>query len=111
MLVGVCDAPVVLFLEFVLHRVRRGIAALPEGLDEIVALFVVGELPEGGALFVGDNPAHVFVQPLFVGLAYFLLESLLVLFLLLFADRTLKRIGFLIPLPLRGYGSGLIGVA
>ena len=40
MLVGVGDAAVVLFLELVLDGVRRGIAAQPELLDELLALFV-----------------------------------------------------------------------
>ena len=68
-LVGVSDALVVLFLIFVLFGVRRGIAALPEGFDEVVALLVVGELFEGGALFVGDDADDVFFQPLLIGLA------------------------------------------
>ena len=41
MLVGVSDAPVVLFAELVLWRVRIGVAAQPEVLDECVALLVV----------------------------------------------------------------------
>jgi len=39
-LVGVSDAPVVLFLEGIFRRIRIGIAALPELLDELLALFV-----------------------------------------------------------------------
>ncbi len=85
MLVGVGDALVVLFLIFVLFGVRSGVAALPEGFDEVVALFVVRELLEGGALFVGDDVDDVFVQPLLVGLADFLLEGALVLLALLLA--------------------------
>ena len=78
MLVGVGDAPVVLFLELVLDGVGRGIAALPECFNELVAFFVVGELLESRALFVGDDPAHVLVEPLLVGARNFLLEPLLV---------------------------------
>ena len=88
-LVGVLDAPIVLFLELVLFGVRSGIAALPEGFDELVALFVVGELLERLALFVRDNVDDVFVEPFLVGLAQFLLQCFGVLFLLLFADWTL----------------------
>jgi putative intracellular protease/amidase len=46
-LVGVCDAPVVLFAELVLRRIRIGIAAQPELLDEGVALFIVAQALEG----------------------------------------------------------------
>ena len=42
-LVGVGDAAVVLFAEFVVRRVGIGVAAQPELLDEGVALFVVAE--------------------------------------------------------------------
>ncbi len=66
MLVGVGNALVVLFLIFVLFGVGSGIAALPEGFDEIVAFFVVGELLESGALFVGDDPDYVLFQPLLI---------------------------------------------
>ena len=66
MLVGVGDALVVLFFIFVLFGVGSGIAALPEGLDKIVAFLVVRELLEGGALFVGDDPDDVLFQPLLV---------------------------------------------
>ncbi len=40
MLVGVSDAAVVLFLELVLDGIRGGIAAQPELLDELLALFI-----------------------------------------------------------------------
>jgi len=40
-LVGVGDALVVLFLIFVLFGIGSGVAALPERLNEVVALFVV----------------------------------------------------------------------
>ena len=68
-LVGVSDALVVLFLVFVLFGVRRGIAALPEGFNEVVALLVVGELLERRALFVGDDPDDVLFQPLLISFA------------------------------------------
>src|ERR1700756_2106822 len=72
MLGGVGDALVVLFFEFVFFGVRRGIATLPEGLNKVVALFVVRELLKGGSLFIRDDVGDVLVQPLFVGLAQLL---------------------------------------
>ena len=92
-LVGICDTPVVLFFKLVLFGVRRGIAALPESFNELVALFVVRELHEGGFFFVGDNPAHVLVQPLLIRLAQLNLERLGVGLPLFFGDLTLQRIG------------------
>src|SRR5208283_1184083 len=91
-LVGISDAPVVLFFKLVLVGVGRGIAALPEGLDELVALLVVRKLHEGGSFFVRDNPAYVLVQPLPIGLAQLNLECLGVGFPLLFRDRALEWI-------------------
>src|SRR5205809_52811 len=66
MLIGVRDAAVVFVFELVVFAVRIGIAPLPERLDKLVALFVVRELHESFALFVADDPAHVFVEPLAV---------------------------------------------
>src|ERR1039458_7106871 len=48
MFVGIGNAAVVLFLEFVLRRVRSRVAAQPELFDKLVTLLVVGELFEGG---------------------------------------------------------------
>src|SRR5207245_566609 len=93
MLVRVRDAPIMLFLKFVLQRVGRGIAAQPELLDEIVALFVVRELLEGVALFIGDDPAHILIEPFLIGLAQLGLERFIVPLLLLFRDRSLQWIG------------------
>src|SRR5205807_3128244 len=58
MFVRVCDPTVMLFLEFVLHRVRGRIASEPEALDKVVPLFIVRQLLERGAFLVGDDPAH-----------------------------------------------------
>ena len=69
MLVRIGNALVMFFLEFVLFGVRRGIAALPEGFNKVIALFVVGQLLEGRAFFIGDDVGDVFVQPLLVRLA------------------------------------------
>ena len=66
MLVGVRDAPVVLFLELVFFGVGRGIAAQPELLDELLALFVGAQALERCPLLVGDDVGDVFVQPLLI---------------------------------------------
>src|SRR5581483_10186552 len=101
-LVGVLDPAIVLVLEFVVFAVRIGIAALPEGLDELVALFIIRELHEGFALVVGNDPAHVFVQPLAVLSSQFALQRLGIFLLSLFVKRTFKRIGRIVV--------GLLGV-
>ena len=111
MLVGIGDAAVVLFFELVLFRIGRGIAAQPELLDELVALFVVGELGEGGALFIGDDVAHVLVEPFLVGLADLLLQRLFVGAALLFGKRLGERIHFRLSffLALGGLRLAVIG--
>src|SRR5438067_3660595 len=83
---GISDAAIVLFLKFVLHGVRRGVAAKPKLFNELVALFIVGELLEGGHFFVADDPADIILQPLLVGIANFLLEILGVSLLLFRRD-------------------------
>ena len=55
---------------------------LYEPLDELVALLVVGELLEGVALFIGDDPAHVLVEPLLIDLAQLGLKGFVVPLLL-----------------------------
>src|SRR5947209_930864 len=95
MFVRVSDTAIVLFLVFVFYGVRSGIAAQPELFDELVTLFIVGELLEGCKLFTGDDPFHVIVEPLLVSLADFLLEVLRVLLLLFRRDLTLQWINFL----------------
>jgi hypothetical protein len=61
--IGVGDAPVVLFLEFVLEGIGSGITSLPESFNELVAFFVVGELLEGGTLFGSNDVGDVLIQP------------------------------------------------
>ena len=119
MLIGVGDALVVLVFVFVLDGIRRGVAAQPELLDEIVALFVVAEALEGIALFIGDDVDDVFVQPLLVDLAAnFTVESLSVFLPLLVVDGTLERINagifwrnlgliLILVVSLRAVGRGL----
>ena len=67
--VGISDARVVLFFELVFYRIWRWVATLPEAFDELVPFFVIRKLLECRALFVADNPTHIFIQPLLVGLA------------------------------------------
>ena len=97
MLVGVGDAPVVLFLEFVFFRVRSGIAPLPEVLDELVALRIGGQLLEGRHLFIGDDPAHVLIEPALVILGFFFQCGFALLF---FGDGALERVLRLVLLRL-----------
>src|SRR5271169_1593461 len=104
MLVGVGNALVVLFLIFVLFGIGGWVAALPEGFNKIVALFVVGELLKSGALFVGDDPDDVLFQPLFVGLAQFLFERTLIFLSLFLIGRTFEGIDRVGGLSLRWAG-------
>ena len=69
MFVRVCHTPVVFFLEFVFDCVGSRVAALPEGFDELVALFVIRKQLEGFLFLVRDNPADVFVEPFLISLA------------------------------------------
>src|SRR4051794_3660624 len=92
MLVGIGDTLVVFFFEFVLFGIRRRIAALPEGFNEVVALLIIGELLKGSAFFVSNDVGDVLVQPLLVGLAQFLFKGAGILFALFFVSGTLERI-------------------
>jgi len=92
MLIGIGDTPVVLFLVLVLFGVRRGIAALPERFNKVVAFLVVRILLEGGSFLVGDDPDYVLIQPLLVDLGELDLERSLLLFLLLFIGLALEGI-------------------
>ena len=94
--VGVGNAAVVLFLEFILRRVRSWIAAQPELLDKLVPLFVVGKLFKGGHFFRSDDVNHVLVEPLLIGGTQLLLQGLGIGLLLLRRQRPLQRIGLLV---------------
>src|SRR5258705_2311899 len=61
-LVGVGDAVVVLGPVGV-GCGARGVAALPELLDEVVTLCVASELQEGRTLLRRDEPADVLIEP------------------------------------------------
>src|SRR5271165_1427019 len=65
-LVCVLNAAVMLVFELVVFAVGIGVAAVPEGFDELLALLFVGELHERLTFFVGDDPTYVLVQPLLV---------------------------------------------
>ena len=97
-LVGVGDATIVLFAEFVLRRILVGVATQPEVLDESVALLVVAERPERLALLVGNDVAHILLQPRLVGPLQFLAYRLLSGKLRLVGALSLERINFLILL-------------
>ena len=75
MLVGVGNTPIVLFLVFVLFRIRSGVPALPESFDEIIALFIVGKLFEGSPFLIGNDPDNILIQPLLVSLAKLYIQS------------------------------------
>src|SRR5262252_7825836 len=72
MLVRIGEAAIVFFLELVLRCIRCGIAPLPEVFNETVALRVVAQLLERRELFIGDDPAHILIQPLLVDFAHLL---------------------------------------
>ena len=63
MLVGVCDAAIVFFLEVVVGQIRVAAAAQPELLDELLAFFVRFQLEKGAALFRRNDVDDVLVQP------------------------------------------------
>src|SRR5258708_1045489 len=99
-LVGVRNAPVVFFLVLVLFGVGRGIAALPECFDKVVALLVVRELFKRSSFFVGDDPDDILVEPFLVSLAEFDLQRSFLLFFLLLVGRALEGIDLIAGLRL-----------
>src|ERR1700722_461605 len=101
MLVGISNAAVMFFLVFVLFGVRSWVAPLPECFDKVIALFVIRKLLECRALFIGNDPNHILVQPLLVTLAEFDGQSLLLRFLLFLCRFPLQGIHFIGGLGLR----------
>ena len=77
MLVRVSDAAVIFLFEFVLRAAGAGIAALPKSLDELLALVVGAQLPEGRPLFGGDDVRNLFVKPLLVRTLHLFPDGLL----------------------------------
>src|SRR4029077_5896236 len=99
-LIGVCNAPVMFLFVLVFRGVRSRIAALPEAFDELISFRVRGQLLKGGKLFIGDDPADVFIQPFLVDAAqFFALRALVVFF-----SRTFQRVLLRIRLGLAGRG-------
>ena len=103
MLVGIGDAPVVLFAKLVFRGIGIGVAAQPEVLNKRFALLVVAQAHERLALFVGNDVGHFLVQPGLIGPLQLLPQSLLRLVPLLVAELAIERIGLLI-LILAGAG-------
>ena len=66
MLVRVFNAAIVFVLEFIIFAIRIRIAPLPESLDVLVALFIIGELHERLAFIISDDPAHILIEPFLV---------------------------------------------
>jgi hypothetical protein len=97
----------VLFAELVLRRIGIRIAALPEALDEGVALFVVAQAHERLALFVADDVGNLIVQPGLVCALQLLPQSLLRRGTLLQRALALERVRFLV-LILCGSGLSLL---
>ena len=95
MLVGICNATVVLLAKFVIRRVRIRIAPQPELLDEGIPLLIVAQRLEGFALFVRDDPGHILIQPGLVSPLQFVLQGTLRGKLLLVGAFPLQGIHFL----------------
>src|ERR1039458_2205504 len=108
-LIVIRDAAVMFFLVLVLFGVGRGVAALPEGFNKVLAFFVVRELFEGCSFLVGDDPDYVFVQPLLVRLAELDVQRSLLLFLLFFGGRALEGIDLIRGLRQRA-GHSCVGL-
>src|SRR5690349_12754355 len=110
MLVGVGYAPVKLVLVRVVHAVRSGVAALPELLDKLIALFVVAQFQKSFALLVGNDPAYVLVEPFLVGLAQLDVQRLFVPFALLLGDGALERVFLALPVIGALLIFGIVGI-
>ena len=61
--VGVLNAPIVLFAELVLGGIRIGVAPLPEVLNKRFALLIVAQAQKSFALIVADDVGNFLVQP------------------------------------------------
>ena len=75
MLVGILNAAIVFFAEFVFLGVGSRVAAEPELLDELVTLLIGAEEFECLLFFRSDDVAHVLVEPGLVGFADFVLKA------------------------------------
>src|SRR5438046_10765385 len=63
-LIRIRNARVMLFLEFVVYGIGRGIPAQPELFDELLPLFIRLQGFECGALLVRTDVGYILVEPL-----------------------------------------------
>ena len=91
--VGVDDAAVVFFLEFVDGGVGIGIVVLPENFNELFALFICAEAFESGNFARGEEIFPIFFQELAEVEAEFVLGLFLLLLLLSLGSGFLWRWG------------------
>ncbi len=111
MLVRIGDAAIVLFAELILRRVGIRIAAQPEVLNKGFPLFIVRQAFERLHLLIGDDPAHVLVEPLLIGAFQLLLQFLLLLEFLFIAKRPVERVlRRLFDIAASIWGCGLLAV-
>ena len=82
--IGVRDATVVLFFEFVDGGIGIGIAALEDDFDELFAFFVGAESVEGGAFLRSDDVDQVFFDDVLETVAEFVFGSFDLFFALFF---------------------------
>jgi hypothetical protein len=66
MLIGICDAFIVLFAKFVLLGVGVRVAPPPELLDKVLALFIGCKSLEGLFFFVSDDVGDIVLKLFFV---------------------------------------------
>ncbi len=91
MFVGIGEAAVVLFFEFVDRGVGIGIVAVENYFDELLAFFVGAEAIKGGALFRRDDVDEIFVEDVLEAVAEFVFSFLDLFFVLFFGLRFLRR--------------------
>src|SRR5215831_15224872 len=94
--IGVLDAPVMLFAELIVRGVGVGVPAEPELLNKSFALFVVAEALKGLAFLVRNNVGDVLIEPGFISAFQFLPELFLGLELCIVGARALQRIRFIL---------------
>src|SRR5882672_3952067 len=91
MFVGVGDAAVVFFLEFVDGGGGVGIVVGKDNFDELFAFFVGAEAIEGGALFRRDDVDEILVEDVLEAVAEFVFSFLDLFFVLFFGLGFLRR--------------------
>src|SRR5882724_3950161 len=87
MRIGICDSSRIFFTVFIFRSVRIWVATSPELFDKSLALFIGLQGLKSLSLFIGNDPAHVFIHPALIDLfiAFRLLLFLLLFFLVLIA--------------------------